>query len=67
MVSIELIAWTALVFLTILVFWMFGMVVHLGARINSTNARIDALGTRLDARIDALSARLSTHIDRRAS
>lgn len=67
MASTEYIALAALGLLVVVVFGMFGMVLHLGARINATNARIDALGNRLDARLDALSTRLSAHIDRRAS
>ncbi len=67
MASTEYIALAAIGLLIVVVFGMFGMVLHLGSRINTVNARIDALRNRLDARLDALSARLSAHIDRRAS
>ena len=61
------VAWTALGLLAIAVFGMFGVFFYLGARIDSTNDRIDALGARLDARLDALSAQLQAHIERHAS
>lgn len=61
------VAWTALGLLAIAVFGMFGVFFYLGARIDSTNDRIDALGARLDARLDALSAQLQAHVERHAS
>ena len=43
---------------------LFGNFWFLGAKIDSINARIDALAARLDARLDALSSSLQAHIER---
>lgn len=60
----EQVAWAAI---GLLAAALFGNFWYLGTKIDSINARIDALAARLDARIDALAAALQAHIEHHPS
>ncbi len=56
----EEVAWSSIALLAVTTFGSFWFV---AGKVDTINARIDALGERLDARIDAMASRLDAQID----